>query len=107
LTAGVNSPTRYAFDWDPRKAASNHAKHGVSFDEAMSVFGDPLQLSRLDQDHGADEERWVTLGMNGKRKLLIVVHTYAEVGDNDAMIRILSARSPTRRETRQYEGARQ
>ncbi len=48
---------RYAFDWDPVKAASNLAKHGVTFDDAMGVFRDPLQLSRLDEGHGPPEER--------------------------------------------------
>ena len=93
---------RFVFDWDPAKAASNLSKHGVAFEEAMGVFLDPLQLSRLDEDHGDFEERWVTLGMAGGAKLLIVVHTYAEVG-GEAMIRIISARLPTRREVRQYE----
>ena len=50
------------FDWNPVKAASNLAKHGVSFEEAMAVFADPLALSRLDENHGATEERWVTMG---------------------------------------------
>ncbi len=93
---------RLAFDWDPAKAASNLAKHGVAFEDAMGVFLDPLQLSRLDDDPGAAEERWVTLGLAGGSKLLIVVHTYVEVSD-EALIRIISARSPTRREVRQYE----
>jgi uncharacterized DUF497 family protein len=53
---------RFEFDWDPAKAESNLAKHGVSFEEAMAVFHDPLALSRPDEDHGANKERWVTLG---------------------------------------------
>lgn len=94
---------RYAFDWDPVKAASNLAKHGVTFDEAMGVFRDPLHLSRLDEDHEATEERWATLGANGEGKRLVVVHTYAEAADEGAQIRIISARPPTRREIRNYE----
>src|SRR5262245_46994148 len=54
---------RIAFDWDPAKAASNVAKHGVTFREAMTVFRDPLAMSLLDDDSSADEERWVTLGL--------------------------------------------
>jgi ribonuclease toxin BrnT of type II toxin-antitoxin system len=53
---------RFEFDWDPATAESNLGKHGVSFEEAMAVFHDPLALSRPDEEHGANEERWVTLG---------------------------------------------
>ncbi len=53
---------RFEFDWDPAKAANNLAKHRVSFEEAMAVFHDPWPLSRPDEDQGANEERWVTLG---------------------------------------------
>jgi uncharacterized DUF497 family protein len=53
---------RIEFDWDPVKAASNAAKHGVTFEEAITVFLDPLARSILDRDHEADEERWITLG---------------------------------------------
>ena len=67
------------FDWDPVKAASNLAKHGVSFEEAMAVFADPLALSRLDENHGATEERWVTMG-EARGRLLLAVHTYVELG---------------------------
>ena len=76
---------------------------GMTFDEAMSVFLDALQLSRLDPDHGIDEERWVKLGVNQFGKLMVVVHTFAEAGMESAMVRNISARSPTRREIRQYE----
>jgi uncharacterized DUF497 family protein len=89
FVAKGRQPMRFVFDWDPRKAASNQAKHGVTFDDAMSVFLDPLHLSRLDQNHGTDEERWVTLGMNRSGKLMIIVHTFAEVGMEGAMIRII------------------
>ena len=94
---------RFAFDWDPVKAAANRSKHGVAFEDAMTVFLDPLQLSRLDEASGAAEERWVTLGMTRGAKLLLVVHTFAETGEDEAMIRIISARPPTQREARQYE----
>lgn len=98
---------RYVFDWDPVKAATNLSKHGVSFDEAIGVFLDPLQLSRLDEDHGAPEERWVTLGAIGSGKRLVVVHTYIDSVDDKVVIRIISARPATRREIRDYEqGAR-
>ena len=94
---------RAVFDWDPAKAASNLVKHKVSFDEAMAVFRDPLALSRLDEGHGPNEERWVTLGQGENGRLIVVVHTYAETDGEGATIRIISARRPTRREARQYE----
>ncbi len=95
--------TRIEFDWNPDKAESNRTKHGVSFEEAMLVFADPLALSRLDDEHGQDEERWVTLGRTGADRLALVVHTHDELNDDTIVIRIISARRPTRRETRQYE----
>lgn len=94
---------RFEFDWDPAKAETNRRKHGVAFEDAMGVFGDPLALSRLDDESGQGEERWVTIGRNSRSNLLLVVHTYIEVVADMAMIRIISARRPTRREARQYE----
>jgi uncharacterized DUF497 family protein len=98
-------PNRFEFDWDPAKAASNLAKHRVSFEEAMTVFLDPLALSRLDAAHGSDEERWVTIGLSCAINLMVVVHTYVEFDEHRVYIRIISARRPTRNEKRQYEEA--
>jgi len=86
------------FEWDPRKARSNLAKHGVGFEEASTVFGDLLSLTIPDPDHSCTEERQVTMGTAFTGKLLVVVHT--ERGDN---IRIISARRASRREQRSYE----
>jgi uncharacterized protein len=94
---------RFEFDWDPVKAESNLAKHGVSFEEGMAVFRDPLALSRPDEDRGANEERWVTLGQGQEGRLALVVHTYVEIDEDRVSIRIISARRPTKREIRQYE----
>lgn len=94
---------RFEFDWDPAKAVSNLAKHGVSFEDAMGVFLDPLALSLLDDAHGTAEERWVTIGLSRGTNLLVVVHTHVEVDDDRVYIRIISARKPTKREKRQYE----
>lgn len=66
---------RLDFDWDPAKAASNAIKHGVTFEEAMTMFRDPLALSQLDHD-SREEERWITLGEAATGNLLIVVHTW-------------------------------
>jgi uncharacterized DUF497 family protein len=93
---------RIDFDWDPAKAAGNATKHGVTFEEAMTVFRDPLALSLLDDDPSAGEERWITLGMASSGNLLVVVHTWAEIDADRGAVRIISARRPTRNETRQY-----
>ncbi len=85
------------FEWDAEKAASNIAKHGVSFEEASSVFGDPLATTIPDPDHSVDEERFLTTGMSNQQRVLVVWHT--ERGD---VIRIIGTREATPRERRIY-----
>ena len=87
-----------SFEWDEAKAKSNVAKHGVSFEEASTVFGDARSLTIPDPAHSQLEERFVVLGQSHQRKLLVVVHT--ERGDN---IRIISARRASRKERNCYE----
>jgi len=87
-----------SFEWDERKAKSNLAKHGVSFEEASTVFGDPLSLTIPDPAHSQVEDRSILLGQSHQGKLLVVVHT--ERGDN---FRIVSARRASRRERKSYE----
>jgi uncharacterized DUF497 family protein len=86
------------FEWDPRKARSNIAKHGVTFEEASTVFADSLSLTIPDPEHSRSEKRYVTMGRAFTGKLLVVVHT--DRGDN---IRLISARRANRRERRSYE----
>jgi uncharacterized DUF497 family protein len=86
------------FSWDPRKAASNERKHGVSFEEAVTVFGDPLSLTVPDPEHSETEDRFVVLGLSATSRPLVVAHV--ERGDD---IRIISARLATRRERIEYE----
>jgi hypothetical protein len=88
------------FEWDENKAAQNLAKHGVSFEEAMTVFGDPLSDTFNDPDHSTDEHRFIIIGISEKGRMLIVAHT-----DDDA-IRIISAREPSRGEREFYEESR-
>jgi uncharacterized DUF497 family protein len=95
----------YNFQWDPAKARSNREKHGVAFEEAATVFRDPRALTVYDPDHSESEDRWVTLGISGSGRLLVVCHTYKEEPDEAAAIRIYSARRPTPAETRSYEEA--
>ena len=88
------------FEWDERKAAANAAKHGISFVEAATAFGDPLSITIEDLGDFDAEQRFVLLGTTHHGKLVVVVHT--ERGDS---IRIISARRATRREREQYEQA--
>ncbi|HTB57714.1 MAG TPA: BrnT family toxin [Polyangia bacterium] len=85
------------FEWDPAKAERNLAKHGVSFEEAVTAFSDPLSLTVFDPDHSADEDRYVLQGVSGLGRLLVVVHT-----TQAERLRIISARLATRRERRSY-----
>ena len=89
------------FDWDPRKASQNRFKHDVSFELAMSVFGDPLAFSIFDEDHSDVEERWITMGMARDARILVVVHMFRDTGAQ-VLIRIISARPATKRESLQY-----
>ena len=86
------------FDWDPNKAADNETKHGVSFEEATTVFGDPLSDTYDDPDHSWEERRFLIIGTSEQGRLLLVAHT--EEGE---IIRIISAREPTRKERKLYE----
>ncbi|MDZ7851994.1 MAG: BrnT family toxin [Halomonas sp.] len=94
---------QFNFEWDVAKAIGNRHKHGVSFDLAATVFHDPLMMSIADKDHSEGEERWLTLGQAENGALLVVVHTYHETDVCSSSIRIISARSATKRERRQYE----
>jgi len=91
--------TGLRFTWDPRKADSNRRKHGVSFEEATSVFLDETALLLDDPDHSADEDRFVLLGVSVRQRTLVVCHCYRE---DDEIIRIISARRATRREAQAY-----
>ena len=86
------------FEWDPEKAAGNLDKHGVSFEEAATVFGDPLGRIVDDPRHSADEPRYVLLGRSERQQLLAVMFT-----ERAEAIRLISARKATRRERREYE----
>ena len=92
----------FEFEWDPAKAASNARKHGVSFEDAATVFANDLLLSMLDDEHGGGEERWISQGRTHDGQLLVVVHTWRELDDR-TLVRIISARRTTPRERRRYE----
>jgi uncharacterized protein len=86
------------FEWDPVEATANIKKHRVRFEEAASVFLDPLALTFPDPDHSEKEDREISIGCSAKRRVLLVAHT-ARAG----VIRIISARRATRREQKHYE----
>ncbi len=86
------------FEWDPQKAAHNKQKHGVTFEEAATVFADPLSATFNDPDHSNDEERFVIIGVSQQQRLLMVSHT-----ERENRIRIISSRELTAPERKQYE----
>jgi uncharacterized DUF497 family protein len=96
---------RYHFDWDPFKARGNLADHKVSFQLATTVFRDPLALTVYDEEHSEDEERWATLGQAENGQHLVVIHTFEQANPTEARIRVISARTATKREIQNYEEA--
>jgi len=88
------------FDWDARKSAANKRKHGVSFEEARTVFYDDRALLIEDPDKNDEEDRFVLLGISAALRMLVVCHCYRE---KDSLIRIISARKANRKEREDYE----
>ena len=86
------------FEWDPRKAAANLRKHGMSFEEATTAPRDALAITGRDPDHSSDESRYITFGVSSQRSLLVVAHT-----DRGRLIRIISACTATKSERKTYE----
>ena len=87
------------FEWDPKKAKRNFKKHGVSFEEGVTVFYDPLSATFDDPDHSVGEHRYITIGLSSRDRLLVVAH--AERGRS---LRIISARPATAHERKTHEG---
>ena len=86
------------FEWDPNKATKNIKKHGVSFNAAATVFGDPLSITFPDSDHSIRESRYIIIGLSGFGRMLVIAHTYQK-----DRVRIISARKVTRCERKYYE----
>jgi len=86
------------FEWDPKKAKRNLKKHGVSFEEGVTVFYDPLSATFDDPDHSVGEHRYITIGLSSRDRLLFVAH--AERGE---ILRIISARPATAHERKRHE----
>jgi uncharacterized DUF497 family protein len=97
---GIGAVVKSNFEWDSEKAEKNISKHEVDFDEASSVFDDPMFITILDEEHSIIEERYITIGLSNKGRLLLVAH--AERNDR---IRIISARKATNNEEKFYQEA--
>jgi len=93
---------KLVFEWDNKKAEENKAKHGVTFEEAQSVFFDDKAIQFWDENHSDREQRFLMLGLSNKLRLLLVVHCYRE---SNSKIRIISARKATKNEIKEYPGA--
>jgi len=93
---------QYRFEWNPQKAASNHVKHGIRFEQAATVFRDPHMLCIYDESHSESEDRWLTLGLPSTGPLLVVNHTFEKVDEETTLIRIISSRKASPREQAQY-----
>ncbi len=91
--------TELRFEWDPAKAEANIRKHGVSFEEAISVFYDECAVEFYDDEHSEWEDRFLMLGLSGRLRLLLVCHCHRV---EESVIRIISARKATRNEAKHY-----
>lgn len=87
------------FEWDPKKAKRNLSKHGISFEEAVTVFYDPLSATFDDPDHSVGESRYITIGFSSRGRLVVVAHAARREG-----VRIISARPATPKERKRHEG---
>lgn len=99
----MSQEVAYDFEWDAAKALSNARKHGVTFDQAATVFLDALALTVFDAEHSQQEERWFTLGLDANGALLAVAHTFQTATPERIRVRLISARPSTRRERQFYE----
>jgi len=98
--------TKWHFEWDENKNRKNQKKHSVSFEEATEVFFDPMQRGILDVRYDDGEERWITIGSTKKDRILVVGHLYNISVNGTETIRIITARTATRKERDQYENSK-
>ncbi len=89
------------FEWDPAKATSNKRKHGISFEEAQSVFYDDFAIQFFDDENSEQEDRFLILGLSNQSKILLISHCEKQAGN---LIRIISARKATAKERKLYKG---
>lgn len=86
------------------KSQREFSKNKLAFEHAAEIFLDPLTLSVYDEEHSSQEDRWITIGKDHSNKILVVVHTFHEEDADNFTIRIISARTATKKEGKQYEG---
>jgi uncharacterized DUF497 family protein len=95
---------QYNVEWDPEKARINFKKHGISFEFASSVFFDPRAVTIFDDEHGEDEERWITMGIAKNGQSILLCHLFKQETKESCTIRIFSARKTTKSEAKIYKG---
>ncbi len=91
------------FEWDENKARGNLKKHKVSFEEAKTVFNDPLLITFPDDEHSETEDRYISIGTSASNKVLLVIHTERETAEDTLIIRLISCRKATASEQKAYE----
>ena len=91
------------FEWDENKARENLKKHRVSFEEAKTVFNDPLLITFPDEEHSEAEDRYISIGTSAPNKVLLVIHTERETAEDPLIIRFISCRKATASEQKTYE----
>ncbi len=91
------------FEWDENKAKTNLQKHKVSFDEAKTIFNDPLLIAFPDDYHSEEEERLISIGISTDNRTLLIVHPEQDKSENEIIIRIISCRKATPSEREIYE----
>jgi len=94
---------RLIFEWDDEKAQKNHRKHRVGFEEAKTIFSDPVLISFPDEYHSEDEQRLISVGASSQNRILLVVHTEILESSDTVVVRIISGRKATASERRVYE----
>ena len=99
----MSQEAAYDFEWDAAKALANARKHGVTFDQAATVFLDALALTVFDAEHSPHEDRWFTVGFDADGVLLAVAHTFQAATPERIRVRLISARVATKRERQFYE----
>ena len=92
----------YDFEWEPNKARLNRRKHGVTFEQAATVFRDPRAVSVFDDAHSGKEDRWITMGLSAAGGVLVVHHTFEDRDGTTVRIRVFSSRKATTKEADQY-----
>ncbi len=93
---------QYDFEWDTKKAKLNKIEHKISFEYAATIFKDPNAITIYDTEHNRGEDRWVTIGLAVNGLIVVMHHTFKQIDNDNAVIRIISSRKAARNELKQY-----